>query len=107
MYYILNFIKHNNQNTYDTLYENYREVLIDEKYENGDLAIKYVKLNEELILELLEGTKQYFIEWCELNLNEVYERSLWDYDEWFLAQIKDQIDCIDNPLGLTWIDEMD
>lgn len=107
MYSIWNFIKHNNQNTYDTLYENYREVLIDEKYENGDLAIKYVKLNEELILELLEGTKQYFIEWCELNLNEAYERSLWDYDEWFLAQIKDQIDCIDNPLGLTWIDEID
>ncbi len=107
MYSIWNFIKHNNQNTYDTLYNNYKDVLIDKKYENGDLAIRYIILDEELILELLEGTKQYFIEWCNLNLNENYERSLWDYDEWFLEKVKDQIECIDNPLGLTWIDEID
>jgi len=107
MYSIWNFIKHNNQNTYDTLHNNYKDVLIDKKYENGDLAIRYITLDEELILELLEGTKQYFIEWCNLNLNENYERSLWDYDEWFLEKVKDQIECIDNPLGLTWIDEID
>lgn len=107
MYSIWNFIKHNNMNTYQTVYDNYKECLIDCEYVQGDLAIHYLKLDEKFIIDLLNGTKRFFIEWCELNLNEVYDRALWDYDSWFIEKVQDQIEIIANPLGLSIFDEMD
>ena len=64
-------------------------------------------MDEQLILDLLEGTKNYFIEWCEANLNEVYSRALWDYDDWFEVKVRDYIENLVNPLGLDVFDEMD
>lgn len=107
LYSIWNFIKHNNLRTYKSVKEKYPEVLIDKEYQSGYLAIHYVKLNEKLILELLEGVKNFFIEWCELNLNEDYGQSLWNYDDWFKEQVDNEIEAIQNPLGLTIFDEID
>ena len=107
LYSIWNFIKHNNLKTYKSVKEKYPEVLIDEEYQSGYLAINYVKLDERLILELLEGVKNFFIEWCELNLNEDYGQSLWNYDDWFKKQVVNEIEAMQNPLGLTIFDEID
>ena len=52
--------------------EIYSFVLIEEEYSASDLAIQYLKLNEKLILDLLNGVRKYFIEWCEANYNENY-----------------------------------
>lgn len=107
LYCIWNFIKHNNSDTYETLKEKYPEVLVDSQYHSGELAIHYVKLNEELIIELLKGTEAFFIEWFELILDEKYANSLWDYEDWFSEFVDDEIENLTNPLGLTVFDEID
>lgn len=107
LYSIWNFSKHNNLRTYETLKDRYPEVLVETEYIPGDLAIKYLKLDEKLIIELLDGTKKFFIEWCEISVNEKYDEAKWNYDYWFIEQVSNTIEGIVNPLGLTIFDEMD
>lgn len=100
MYSIWNFLKHNNMSTYQVLKEKFPEILISKEYSSGNLAINYVLIDDKLIIDLLNGVKTYFIEWCELNLDENYERSLWDYEKWFVNQVKEEIHFINNPLEI-------
>ena len=74
------------------------------EYKSGDLAIRYLILNEKIIMNLLKGTKQFFIEWCELNLNEKYSEAHWNFDDYFTRLVKDEIEVFTNPLGLEWYD---
>lgn len=60
LYLIWNFIKHNNSDTYESLKKDYPDVLYDEEYVAGTSAKYYVKLNEKLINELLNGVEEYF-----------------------------------------------
>lgn len=107
LYSIWNFIKHNNISTYKKLKRDYPRVLVEEEYKTGDLAIHYLKLDEKLILDLLNGVRKYFIEWCEANCNEDYSEAQWNYDGYFTKIVNDEIDLIRNPLGLEWWDELD
>lgn len=104
LYLIWNFLKHNNLSTYEKLKERYPNVLLDCEYKSGDLAIRYLILNEKIIMNLLKGTKQFFIEWCELNLNEKYSEAHWNFDDYFTRLVKDEIEVFTNPLGLEWYD---
>ncbi len=100
LYLIWNFIKHNNYDTYESLKKDYPDVLTDKRYEAGAPAKYYVKLNEKLINELLNGVEKYFIEWCELNCNENYNDAQWNYEEHFENLVYEQIENYRNPLGL-------
>lgn len=100
LYLIWNFIKHNNSDTYESLKKDYPDVLTDERYEAGAPAKYYVKLNEKLINELLNGVEKYFIEWCELNRDENYNEAQWNYEEYFKNLVYDEIGLLRNPLGL-------
>lgn len=107
LYSIWNFIKHNNLSTYEKLKRDYPSVLIEKEYTTGDLAIHYLKLDEKLILDLLNGVRKYFIEWCEANCNENYAEAQWNYESYFTKIVYDEIEMIRNPLGLEWWDELD
>ena len=107
LYSIWNFIKHNNISTYEKLKRDYPRVLIKAEYTTGDLAIHYLKLDEKLILDLLNGVRKYFIEWCEVNCNENYFEAQWNYENYFSKIVDDKIEVLRNPLGLQWWDELD
>lgn len=104
MYLIWHFIKHNSLSTYNKLKENYSEVLAKlksgAKYEAGDMAYWYVDFNSELITNILKGVIVFFRNYCELVFKENYDRAQWDYEEYFVARVNDEIDGIINPLGL-------
>lgn len=107
LYSIWNFIKHNNISTYEKLKRDYPHVLVDVEFQSGDLAIHYLKLDEKLILDLLNGVRKFFIEWCKLNCNEDYSEAQWNYDKYFIKLVDDVIEGFRNPLGLEWWDELD
>ena len=107
LYSIWNFIKHNNISTYEKLKRDYPHVLVDVEFQSGDLAIHYLKLDEKLILDLLNGVRKFFIEWCKLNCNEDYSEAQWNYDKYFIKFVDDVIEGFRNPLGLEWWDELD
>lgn len=106
LYAIWNFLKHNSLSTYEALKNSYPEAMIeaDRKYAQGELALFYINFDETLINTLLSGLKEFFIEYCNLALGENYESAQWNYNDWFLEKVNDEIESITNPLGLPpWI----
>lgn len=106
LYAIWNFLKHNSLSTYEALKNSYPEAMIeaDRKYAQGALALFYINFDETLINTLLSGLKEFFIEYCNLVFGENYESAQWNYNDWFLEKVNDEIESITNPLGLPpWI----
>lgn len=100
LYLIWNFIKHNNLDTYENLKKEFPELLIKDEYKAGEQAKYYVKINEKLIIKLLDGTEKFFKDWCELNCDENYREAQWNYDDYFKELVSDTIEMYRNPLGL-------
>ncbi|MCR4661561.1 MAG: hypothetical protein K5765_06130 [Clostridia bacterium] len=104
IYKIWNFLKHNNIDVFEKVRESYPEVLINPEapYINGDIAIRYLKLTEELIMELLEGVAKFFDEFCKKVFGEVTDYPEWNTEVFYVRLVKDEIRDITNPLGLPW-----
>lgn len=100
LYCIWNFIKHNTLSTYEKLKEKHPEVLCEEPYQQGFSAIHYLKLSDNLVLELMDGCSAFFKEYCQLVFEENYEEAQWNYGQYFLDKTNDTIDVITNPLGI-------
>ena len=107
LYCIWNFVKHNSISTYKTLKERFSDVVIDQEFKQGDNALYYVNFSEELIVDLISGLTEFFKEYCQLMFGENYEQAQWNYNDYFLDIVRDNIELITNPLGLQWWDELD
>ena len=108
LYCIWNFIKHNSTSTYKTLNDRYPELIYQEdKYQQGELALYFIKFSEKLIDDIISGCGEFFKEYCELIFNENYQEAQWNYNTFFTSIVRDEIENITNPLGLQWWDDMD
>lgn len=108
LYSIWNFIKHNNLSAHKKMFNHYKHLLFSEEdYQSGNLAIYYVSIDEKMINELLEGVEKFLVCYCNLVLKENYDEALWNYDDYFISQVNDQIECITNPFGLDMFDDVD
>ncbi len=106
-YSIWHFIKHNSQSTYDKLKNNYANVLMDVEFEQGDLAIRYIKFSNKLIETLLEDIRLFFIDYCKKVFSEDLSITYWNYEDYFLSQANAMIEDLTNPLGLDFFDDLD
>ena len=105
---VWHFLKHNNLSTYKNLKDSYPTALrSDIEYNPGDLAIYYISFSENLILDLLEGCKSFFKEYCELAFDENCDQAHWNYDDFFINIADNLIEDYRNPLGLQWYDDID
>ena len=104
LYSIWNLLKHNNKDVYQKVKERYPEVLINTQveYKNGDLGFKYLKLNEKLILDLLEGLGRFFEEFCQKVFSEKTNYPEWNTEYYYAKLVDDKIEEVTNPLGLPW-----
>lgn len=106
-YKVWNFLKHNSISAYNKLKDNYPEFLYKpdrNKYTNGHLAYAYLILNDETIDNFIINLGLFFNEFCVSLFNEKVEESEWNYDQYFYREARDEIESIDNPLGLPpWI----
>ena len=99
-----NFLKHNSIKGYDQLKTKYPEMIYDpgNKYQNGDAAISVLKIDERFILKTLDDLHLFFDELCKKAFDENADDAKWDYDDYFIQQAKDEIETIENPLGIPW-----
>ena len=103
LYALWNFIKHNSQSTYEKVKASYPEALIGgQEYKQGDLAVCIINFSDEMISELLKGISNFFKEYCELVFHERYDEAQWNYCRYFLDIVKEEIELIDNPMGIPW-----
>lgn len=107
MYCIWNFIKHNSLITYKTLKDRYPKTLCEGEYSQGQMAIYWLKIDENVITEILEGIQEFFKNYCKLVFNEDFDEAQWNYNAYFETDVKNEIECFTNPLGLQWWDEID
>ena len=98
---IWHFIKHNSLSTYNKLKSKYPEVLVEAEFKQGYLAYTYVKFSEDLILELLDGCGEFFKEYCQCVYHENFDEAQWNYDDYFIRPVDDEIQLLRDPLGLS------
>lgn len=99
LYRIWNFIKHNNEDTYNKLKRDFPDVLYPFNYIEGDLAIHYVKFGEELFTDLYKGLKAFYRNYCRDVCKETVFDSTWNYDEYFKKIVYDHIKFVIFPDG--------
>lgn len=98
-----NFIKHNSKSTYDKIKESYPEFLFENaEFIQGQPAYKFIRFSDELVMELLNGCREFFKEYCLLVFSENYDEAQWNYGRYFFDIVKDSQDMVLNPLGLPW-----
>lgn len=103
-YKVWNFLKHNSEKAYNALIKYYPELINDPKneYENGESAISVLKIDEGLILKTLDELSLFFDEVCQRGFGENPKDARWDYDDFFIERANEEIETIENPLGLPW-----
>ncbi|MDE5978074.1 MAG: hypothetical protein K2G70_06410 [Turicibacter sp.] len=101
LYCIWHFIKHNSLSTYNKLKSKYPEILVEAEFKQGYLAYTYVKFSENLILELLNGCGEFFKEYCQCVYHENFEEAQWNYDDYFLNPVDEEIQLLRDPFGLS------
>lgn len=96
-YSVWNFLKHNSKKAYDILKKYYPEMVYDPKnlYKNGDLALSVLKLDERYILNVLKELPLFFDEVCRLGFNENTDDAKWDYEDYFMKEVKSKIDSLE------------
>ena len=87
--------------------DRYPELLYEDEYEQGEMALYFIKFEDKMIEDIIAGCKEFFKEYCELVFNENYNEAQWNYCEYFIHRMNDEIEMYDNPLGLQWWDELD
>lgn len=103
LYCLWNFIKHNSKSTYDKIKESYPEFLFENaEFIQGQPAYKFIRFSDELVMELLNGCREFFKEYCLLVFSENYDEAQWNYGRYFFDIVKDSQDMVLNPLGLPW-----
>lgn len=108
LYCIWNFIKHNSYTTFKTLNDRYPELICDaDEYRQGNLAIYYLKFSNSLVEDLLNGLEKFYKEYCSVVYKEDYDEAQWNYADFFSQIVYDEIENLENPLGLEWWDELD
>lgn len=99
-YALWNFLKHNSLESYKRMKKLYPEILTEKPFENGNFALWYVNLDEGIIMEILNGLKEYFDSFCETVFKEDVIEASWNYDDYFLEKFQNRREDIENPLGL-------
>lgn len=96
-YSVWNFLKHNSKKAYDILKKYYPEMVYDPEnlYKNGDLALSVLKLDERYILNVLKELPLFFDEVCRLGFNENTDDAKWDYEDYFMKEVKSKIDSLE------------
>lgn len=102
LYSVWNFLKHNSYSTFEVIKEKFPDLLFQDEFkvENGMIAINYLKLSEELLISLLDNIKVFLEDICEACFNENRHESKWNYDDWFVSEVRSEIEVLVNPLGL-------
>jgi len=76
-YSVWNFLKHNSLSTYKKVYEKYPDILLSTEYQNGQFALKFLKIDEEYVNEMLDKLILFYEELCQKAFKENTQESSW------------------------------
>jgi hypothetical protein len=101
LYSIWAFLKHNNLSSYEKVHDKFPEVLTNDEYKSGKLALYFINFDDALIESIFDGLKTFFKEYCALVYDEDAEMASWNSSEYFLCTVYAEINEYSDPFGLS------
>lgn len=102
LYHVWNFLKHNSLDLYEKIKKKFPELLYDGEYNSGDLALKVLNIDRKFVTQMIQKIRIFFDNLCAKAFDEDVINASWNYDEFFTKYVDEQIELIENPLGLPW-----
>lgn len=88
---VWNMLKHNTEDLFEKIQKNYPDMLLTDKYRNGEMSQYYLKIGDEYIKEMLVALVPFYEALCtEFFDEDVYEAE-WNYDDYFAETVKQTI----------------
>lgn len=87
---VWNLLKHNSENLFYKVKENYPDMLLTNSYRNGEMSMYYLKIGNDYIEKMLDDLKVFYEDVGEKFFGEDKEESKWNYDEYFTGVIHEK-----------------
>ena len=100
LYNVWNFLKHNSMDLYEKINKKHPDLLFDDEYRSGDLALKILNIDRKFVTEMIKKIRCFFDNLCATVFDEDVKNADWNYDEFFVYYVENQIEFITNPLGI-------
>ena len=97
---VWNMLKHNSEDLFEKMQKNYPEMLLTDKYRNGEMSQYYLKIGDEYIEAMLVDLLPFYEALCSEFFDEDVEAAEWNYDDYFADKVKQAIKEITNPLDV-------
>ena len=101
-----NFLKHSSLDTYKKIKNKYSDLLVKKEdnsfpeYVHGDYGLWFLKIDDTYLDILFKKLPSFYSNLFRYSIDEKVETASWNYDRYFIRQVYDAIEDIDNPLGL-------
>lgn len=97
---ILNLLKHNSVELFEIVKNRYPDMLISDKFKNGDMSQYFLKINNGFIEQMLTDLVPFYETLCTEFFGENASEAEWNYDDYFTKTINQTIQDQTNPLGV-------
>ena len=95
---VWNMLKHNSEDLFEKMQKNYPDMLLTDKYRNGEMSQYYLKVGDEYIEKMLVELLPFYEALCSEFFDENIESAEWNYDDYFAEKVKQAIKEVTNPL---------
>ncbi len=100
---VWNFLKHNSVELFEKVKARSPELLLTDTYKNGQLAKYILKIDDEYIEKTLDELQKFYDEFSEAFFGDNLDFADWNYSEYFIQSVEEEIESIRNPLGLNLV----
>ena len=97
---IWNMLKHNSEELFEKVQKNYPEMLLVNRYRNGEMSQYYLKIGNDYIEAMFSDLVPFYENLCREFFDEDPEQAKWNYDDYFTDKVKQTIEENMNPLGV-------
>ena len=91
---IWNLLKHNSENLFVKVRENYPDMLLTKTYRNGEMSMYYLKIGNDYIEKMLNDLRTFYEDVGETFFGEDKDESSWNYDEYFTNEVREWNDLM-------------
>jgi hypothetical protein len=95
---VWNMLKHNSEDLFEKMQKNYPDMLLTDRYRNGEMSQYYLKIGNEYIEAMLVDLLPFYEVLCSDFFDEDVEAAEWNYDDYFAEKVQRAIKEITNPL---------
>jgi hypothetical protein len=91
---IWNMLKHNSENLFDQVLQDYSDMLLTKTYRNGEMSMYYLKIGNDYIEKMLNDLRTFYEDVGETFFGEDKDESSWNYDEYFTNEVREWNDLM-------------